>query len=169
MKLWFCTKTWLLALVITFFLGNLAFWSYHPRPSCEQLGTCPPETYEDRHSGHDQNLPPPPPPPPLHVDKNPLPPPPPPPPPAKPDPHAALIAQAQTEANLYDVQYPPMVESPQQPDTYLPDTHNDLHIDLTTVAPTADKTTLRFNTDQTISYTKGEQSWQLGVVSCHWG
>lgn len=40
MKLWFCTKSWLLALVMTFFLGNLVFWSYHPRPSCEQMGTC---------------------------------------------------------------------------------------------------------------------------------
>jgi hypothetical protein len=46
------------------------------------------------------------------------------------------------------------------------DTHSDLSIDLNTVAPTADKTTLRFNNDQkSISFTKDAQSWQLGVVS----
>ncbi|KAI8084988.1 uncharacterized protein BX664DRAFT_176673 [Halteromyces radiatus] len=118
MKLWFCTKTWLLALVMTFFIGNLVFWSYHPRPSCEQLGTCHEENFEHHSKGHHDMPPPPPPPPAAHqqppvVDKQP---PPPPPPPA----HADLLAHAQTEANLYGFQYPPMVDSPKQPDTYLP-------------------------------------------------
>ncbi|SAM05106.1 hypothetical protein, partial, partial [Absidia glauca] len=150
MKLWFCTKTWLLVLVMTFFLGNLVFWSYHPRPSCEQLGTCPAESYHPGNSH--QDLPPPAPP---KVDT----PPPPAPKPEPPNPHADLLVHAQTEANLYDVQYPAVVDSPPQPDTYLPDTHTDVSIDLITVAPTADKTTLRFNNDQkSISYTRGEQS-----------
>ncbi|KAI8344801.1 hypothetical protein BC941DRAFT_409644 [Chlamydoabsidia padenii] len=165
MKLWICTKSWLLALVMTFFLGNLIFWSYHPRPSCEQLGTChSEEDYE--YDRHQQDFPPPPPPPPQQpdiVDKQP---PPPPPPSPQPEPHADLIAQGQIEANLQDVQFPAMVEAPKQPDTYLPDTHTDLAIDLNTVAPTADKTTLRFNNEQkSISYSKGAESWQLGVIN----
>ncbi|CAO3588021.1 unnamed protein product [Absidia cylindrospora] len=59
-----------------------------------------------------------------------------------------------------------MVNSPKQPDTYLPDAHKDLANDLNTVAPTADKTTLRFNNDQkSIAFTKGAESWQLGVIN----
>lgn len=69
---------------------------------------------ESYHPGNShQDLPPPAPP---KVDK-PLPSAP---EPEPPHPQADLIAHAQTEANLYDVQYPALVDSPPQPDTYLP-------------------------------------------------
>ncbi|CAO3583096.1 unnamed protein product [Absidia cylindrospora] len=122
----------------------------------------------DHYPGHNQQILPPPPPPhePPVVDKRPPPPPPPPAQAEKPHPHAHLIAHAQAEANLQTVQFPAMENSPKQPDTYLPDTHSDLSIDLNTVAPTSDKTTLRFNNDQkSISFTKDAQSWQLGVIN----
>ncbi|CAO3644341.1 unnamed protein product [Cunninghamella blakesleeana] len=152
MKFLFGTKTWLLALVVLFFIGNLAFWSYHPRPSSQQSNQYTNPPFHEPQPGV--------------VDKRPPPqnlPPPPPPPPHE---HADLINKGIEEARLYDVNYPPMNESPNQPKTYIPETHNDVKFDLETIAPTGDKTTLRYNGDQrTIGFSKDDQTWQLGVIN----
>ncbi|KAI9302526.1 hypothetical protein BJ944DRAFT_232962 [Cunninghamella echinulata] len=160
MKIWFCTKAWLLALVVLFFIGNLAFWSYHPRNVEHQTHESSSFNPNGPKTGPVVNKPPPPPPPAHHQ-----PPPPPPPPPQQQQQNNDLISKAAQEAQLYDYPYPPMTDSPKQPKTYIPDTHTDLGLDLDTVAPTSDKTTLRLNDQKNIGFSTGLQTWQLGVIN----